>query len=194
MHFLPKHLVSKHLVSKHSLLKHFVPTHFPRLVRHVVSGRGALACAVGVALLTATLPASAQQQDPSMLRRDDAPANPIPQQQEKQFPVGAAWTAISLNNKSYPSDSNRPYFTLDPQYQLRGFGGCNTFSATAYPLRGQSFAVSPFAMTRKSCGAQIDAAERAFMLALRMIQKWDVVKGQLVLQGSSGTIRADRSL
>lgn len=134
--------------------------------------------------------------DPGMLRGEEPgqTRQNVPQQREKQFPVGTSWAAISLNGKTYPVDRNRPYFTLDSQYQLRGFGGCNTFSATAYPLRAQGFAVSPFAVTRKSCGAAIDAAERAFLLALRMIQKWDLVKGQLVLQGSAGTLHADRSL
>lgn len=141
-------------------------------------------------------PAQAQQKsDPGLLRGSQENSQQrIPQQREKQFPVGAAWAVLSLNNKVYPIDARRPTFTLDTQFQLRGFGGCNTFSATAYPLREQGFAVSPFAMTKKSCGAQIDAAERAFMLALRMVQKWDLVKGQLVLQGPSGSLKADRSL
>ncbi|MFC0220697.1 META domain-containing protein [Pseudochelatococcus lubricantis] len=160
-------------------------------------GAGALFAIVVAAALSGATPAQAQiNSDPGMMRGDQPGSGQsmVPQQREKQFPVGSSWAAVSLNNKTYAIDGSRPYFTLDNQFQLRGFGGCNTFSATAYPLRGQGFAVSPFAMTRKSCGAQIDAAERAFMLALRMSQKWDVVKGQLLLQGSAGTLRADRSL
>lgn len=155
----------------------------------------ALLVAVGMSLFAASA-ARAQQSDPSMMRGEEPGRSrqSVPQQREKQFPVGVSWAVIDLNGKAYPIDRNRPYFTLDSQYQLRGFGGCNTFSATAYPLRSQGFAVSPFAVTRKSCGAALDAAERAFLLALRMSQKWDVIKGQLVLQGPAGTVRADRSL
>lgn len=158
--------------------------------------RRAVALAVVGAALLGGPAAHAQTRDPGMSRGDEpgSARSAVPPAREKQFPVGASWAAISLNDRTYPVDRNRPYFTLDGQYQLRGFGGCNTFSATAYPLRSQGFAVSPFAVTRKSCGAAIDAAERAFMLALRMSQKWDLVKGILVLQGSAGTIRADRSL
>ncbi|MGV6874487.1 META domain-containing protein [Pseudochelatococcus sp. B33] len=157
--------------------------------------RAAMLVTVGTALLTASVAPAQNNNDPGMMRGNEpGRRQAVPQQQEKQFPVGTSWAALELNGKAYPGDRSRPYFTLDSQYQLRGFGGCNTFSATAYPLRSQGFAVSPFAMTRKSCGAAIDAAERAFMLALRMSQKWDIVKGQLVLQGSAGTIRADRSL
>jgi heat shock protein HslJ len=157
---------------------------------------GAVLAAVAAALLGASSAQAQINNDPGMLRGNEAggKSSAVPQQKEKQFPVGSSWAAISLNDKTYPIGPSRPYFTLDSQFQLRGFGGCNTFSATAYPLRSQGFAVSPFAMTRRSCGPQIDAAERAFMLALRMVQKWDLVKGQLVLQGMSGTIRADRSL
>ena len=156
----------------------------------------ALAAAVSAALLAGSISAHAQGSDPGMMRGNEGkPATgQVPQQIEKQFPVGASWVVLSLNGKTYPADNNRPFFVLDSQFQLRGFGGCNTFSATAYPLRNQGFAVSPFAVTRKSCGPQIDAAERAFLLALRMSQKWDVVKGNLILQGANGTIRADRSL
>lgn len=158
--------------------------------------RRTVVLAAGLALVTVGAAHAQSNADPGMMRGDgpNSSRQNVPQQTEKQFPIGVPWMAVSLNNKNYPADRNRPYFTLDSQYQLRGFGGCNTFSATAYPLRSQGFAVSPFAMTRKSCGAAIDAAERAFMLALRMSQKWDVVKGQLVLQGSAGAIHADRSL
>lgn len=151
---------------------------------------------IGAALIGTGAAHAQTASDPGMLRGDEPGRSRqnVPQQTEKQFPVGVSWAAISLNGKAYPIDRNRPYFTLDSQYQIRGFGGCNTFSATAYPLRSQGFAVSPFAVTRKSCGAAIDAAERAFLLALRMSQKWDVVKGNLVLQGGAGTIHADRSL
>lgn len=150
---------------------------------------------IGAALIGTGAAHAQTAADPGMLRGEEpGRRQSVPQQTEKQFPVGVSWAAISLNGKAYAADRNRPYFTLDSQYQIRGFGGCNTFSATAYPLRSQGFAVSPFAVTRKSCGASIDAAERAFLLALRMSQKWDVVKGNLVLQGSAGTIHADRSL
>lgn len=154
----------------------------------------AMLVTAGMAFL-APAAAHAQAADPGMMRGNEPRARQaIPQQQEKQFPVGVPWSAIDLNGKPYPPGQNRPYFTIDTQFRLRGFGGCNTFSATAYPLRNQGFAVSPFAVTKRSCGSAVDAAERAFLLALRMSQKWDLVKGQLVLQGPAGTLRGDRAL
>ena len=53
--------------------------------------------------------------------------------QEKVFPVGSSWIAVSLNGKTFSGE--RPSFTLDQQFRAKGFGGCNTYSATAYPLQ-----------------------------------------------------------
>src|SRR5690349_1812109 len=76
------------------------------------------------------------------------PVSPM-QKQDKIFPVGTTWTAVDLNGKPFPGE--RPSFTVDQQFRAKGFGGCNTFSATAYPLRDQRLAVGPFAMTKRSC-------------------------------------------
>ena len=63
-------------------------------------------------------------------------------QREKQFPVPSNWTAVSLNGKPF-GGRDRPTFSLDQQYRAKGFGGCNTYSATSYPLREQRLAVGP---------------------------------------------------
>ena len=168
----------------------------PAHTRSLRIGFITLAAVISTVLFADASSVHAQELTSGMMQRPEGKSSPsrVPQRQEKEFPTGASWLVISLDNKNYSTSSHRPYFTLDSQFQLRGFGGCNTFSAVAYPLRNQGFAVSPFAVTRKSCGAEIDAAERAFLLALRMSQKWDVVKGFLILQGPNGTIRADRAL
>ena len=68
----------------------------------------------------------------------------VPQpRQEKIFPVGSSWTAVSLNGKPFSGD--RPSFTLDQQFRAKGFAGCNTYAATAYPLREQGLAVGGLA-------------------------------------------------
>lgn len=113
--------------------------------------------------------------------------------EEKRFPLGNAWIAVSLNGKPY-AGSERPTFHLDDQFRLRGFGGCNTFSATAYPLREQGIAVGPLALTKRSCDKGVEAAETAFLTALRTSAKWDTVVGSLVIKGPSGEIKFERSL
>ncbi|NNM72159.1 META domain-containing protein [Enterovirga aerilata] len=115
------------------------------------------------------------------------------QKEEKRFPLGQSWIAVSINGKPY-GGTERPTFRLDDQFRLHGFGGCNTFSATAYPLREQGIAVGPIAMTRKSCDKGVMAAEMQYLTALRTSAKWDTVVGSLVIKGPNGEIKFERSL
>lgn len=115
------------------------------------------------------------------------------QKEEKRFPLGTSWIAVSFNGKSF-SGTERPAFTLDEQFRARGFGGCNSFSATAFPLKEQGIAVGPLALTRRSCDKTVMATEQAFLTALRTAAKWDTVIGSLVVKGPNGEIKFERSL
>ena len=117
----------------------------------------------------------------------------IPQaQQEKTFPVGASWSVIQLNGK--PVYERRATLLVDQNLRGTGFGGCNTFSASAYPPRQQGFAVGPIAVTKRACDKGAQEFERAFLMALRTTNKWDLVNGRLVLKGAQGEVTLSRSL
>ena len=90
--------------------------------------------------------------------------------------------------------TERPAFTLDDQFRVRGFGGCNSFSATAFPLKEQGIAVGPLAMTKRSCDPAVMATEQAFFNALRTSAKWDTIIGSLVIKGPNGEMKFERSL
>jgi heat shock protein HslJ len=77
---------------------------------------------------------------------------------------------------------------------MRGFAGCNTFSATSYPLRQQGLAVGPFALTKKTCDKGIMASERAFLTALRGAARWDSDGKELVVKGTAGDLKFERVL
>jgi heat shock protein HslJ len=126
--------------------------------------------------------------------RSAAPApGQVPQpRQEKVFPIGSSWTAVSLNGKPFSGD--RPSFTLDQQFRAKGFAGCNTYAATAYPLRDQGLAVGPFALTKKKCDSSVMAVEHAFLVALRSAAKWDISGPVLTVKGQSGELRFERAL
>lgn len=113
--------------------------------------------------------------------------------QEKRFPLGASWIAVSLNGKSY-GGTERPAFTLDDQFRVRGFGGCNSFSTSAFPLREQGLAVGPLALTKRACDKGRMDAEMAFLTALRTSAKWDTHIGTLIIKGPNGELRFERSL
>ena len=117
---------------------------------------------------------------------------PPPPAQEKSFPFGASWSVISLNGK--PAGDKRATLQVDANLRGTGFGGCNTFSASAYPLREQGFAVGPIALTKRACDKGLSEFERGFLTALRAAAKWDLVEGKLVIRGGAGEIRLDRAL
>lgn len=114
---------------------------------------------------------------------------------EKIFPLGVTWVAQSLNGKPIVSARERPNIFLDDQLRARGFGGCNSFSVTAYPLKSQRVAVGPFALTRKQCDKQAMDVERSFLVALRVANAWDMEGANvLILKGQAGTLRFERGL
>ena len=121
------------------------------------------------------------------------PQSSILRKQDKQFPVPSSWIVISLNGKPY-TGVDRPTFTLDQQYRAKGFGGCNTYSATAYPLREQRFAVGPLALTKKQCDKGVMETERAYFVALRTAMQWDLEGVTLVIKGQNGELRFERSI
>jgi heat shock protein HslJ len=129
--------------------------------------------------------ARGNQAQPAQQQQQQAP------RQEKTFPLGTPWIGSSLNGR--PFATQRPTVIIDTALRAQGFSGCNTFSATAYPLRGQGMAVGPVAVTRKACDKATMDAERAFLLAFRSIQAWDIEAGTLVLKGRAGEIRFERS-
>lgn len=111
---------------------------------------------------------------------------------EQQFPLGVTYEAVSVNGRAIAGD--RPALTLDSTFRLRGFAGCNNYSAVAYPLQNQGLAVGPFALTRMQCDRATMERERAFLEAVRGAQQWALDNGQLVLRGGRGEVRFERAL
>ena len=149
-----------------------------------------------LAALTLAAPAEAQRKKSS--NPEEAEKERIEEQRaalkkrDKVFPVKSTWVATSLNNKPFSGD--RPSFTLDDQFRARGFVGCNTFSATAYPLREQRFAVGPLALTKKACDKAVMTTEQQFLVALRTSAQWDIVGSSLVIKTQNGELKFERGL
>lgn len=118
---------------------------------------------------------------------------PQPGQTDKIFPLGSSWLAVSLNGKPF-TGTERPSFNLDGQLRARGFGGCNNYTATAYPLKEQGLAVGPLALTRRSCDKAVMASEQAFFVALRTSAKWDIQGPTLIIKSQNGELRFERAL
>ena len=117
---------------------------------------------------------------------------PQPGERDKVFPLNSSWVAVSLNGR--PFTGERPSFRLDDQMRATGFAGCNTYTATAYPLRQQGLAVGPFALTKRSCDKAAQAIEQAFLVALRTSAKWDIQGPTLIIRTQNGELRFERAL
>lgn len=112
--------------------------------------------------------------------------------QPKKFPSNVTFTLKTINGK--PVSGDRPTIQFDPQMRFRGFAGCNTYSAIAYPVPRQGLAVGPIATTKKDCGAASMEAEKTFLLAVRTLHVWNTKGNDLYLAGEKGELVFERSL
>ena len=119
--------------------------------------------------------------------KQGAPAAPAAQKEEKTFPKDSNWTLRSMNGKALPSGMEAT-LKIDGQFRGSGFSGCNTWSATMWPVRNQRFAVGPVALTKKQCDASAMAFERAYLTTLHNQSSWDLVNGMLEVKSASGTL------
>lgn len=132
------------------------------------------------------LPVSAQLAGPKLQRREieKAPVRTGPA--EQQFPFGATWILSEIGGKSVSGDA--PSFSLDDKLRAVGFGGCNTFSMALYPIREQKLAAGAIAVTRKSCGKDLDETEHNMLVTLHSLPKWHLEpNGDLTVVAANST-------
>jgi heat shock protein HslJ len=153
--------------------------------------KSVLAAAVGAALLYYAVAALAAASGPKS-PEDEGPPKPLPPQQ-KNFPLDQTWSLRELNGKPVPSGLDAS-LKIDGNLRGSGFTGCNSWSATLYPVKDQHLAVGPFALTKKQCAKDVMAVEFGFLSGLIGNPTWDLVNGDLVIKGPRGTMRLARSL
>jgi heat shock protein HslJ len=110
-----------------------------------------------------------------------------PQKEEKTFPKDSNWTLRAINGKPLAAGLEAT-LKIDGQFRGSGFSGCNTWSATMWPVRNQRFAVGPVALTKKQCDASKMAFERTYLVTLHNRSGWDLVNGMLEVKGASGSL------
>ena len=154
-----------------------------------------LACTM---LLAFTLAVDAQ---PRRGRRDEkkpaAPAGQPLEKSEKQFPTGTVWVLKAFNDKPVPGTEELT-FSIDSAYRGTGYSGCNTWSATIFPVKNQTLAVGPVALTKKKCDAATMKFENTYLIGIHAGPTWDLVGSndgtELIMKGQGGTLRFIRSL
>lgn len=113
--------------------------------------------------------------------------------QEKTYPTKTTWALRSINGKPVPSEYAAT-FMIDDNFRGQGFGGCNYWSSTIYPQRGQKLLAGPPAVTKRECDKARMATERTFLIALHTGATWDIVGPQLILKNRNMTLVFDRAL
>lgn len=129
-----------------------------------------LAAVVAAALVTVSGQAALAQFGPKPARKEPEKAPVRTGPAEQQFPFGATWILSEIGGKSVSGDA--PSFTLDDKLRAVGFGGCNTFSMALYPIREQKLAAGAIALTRKTCGKDLDDTEHNMLVTLHSLPKW----------------------
>ena len=149
-----------------------------------------LVAAVAAALCLATT-ADAASKGPQT-EEDNQPPKPLPPLQ-KNFPLDQTWSLREMNGKPVPSGLDIS-LKIDGTLRGSGFTGCNSWSATMYPVKDQHLAVGPYALTKKQCPKDVMQLELGFLSALVGNPEWDLVNGDLVIKGPRGALRLARSL
>ena len=150
-----------------------------------------MAAALAAFALIAAIPASAGPPK-GPVNEEDEKVKPLPPQQ-KNFPLDQTWSLRELNGKPVPSTLDAS-LKIDGNLRGSGFTGCNSWSATLYPVKDQHLMVGPFALTKKQCDKDIMQIEVGFLSTLLGSPSWDLVNGDLVIKGPRGSARLARSL
>ena len=114
-----------------------------------------------------------------------------PGEPDKKFPVKQIWVLREFNGKPVPADLT---LSVDDNFRGAGSAGCNTWSATVYPSRGQRLGVGPIAITHNTCDAAKTQLENAYLTAIHSAPFWDMEGSELVLKGPGGVMRFKSSI
>jgi heat shock protein HslJ len=147
---------------------------------------------VGLAALMA-LPASAQGKKPKGAPQEkQEQAQPAGEKKfDKEFPTKATWNLKEMNGKAPPADAS---LLIDGTLRGSGSSGCNTWSATIYPIKGQKLAMGPVVMTKKTCDPALTTFEKEYLTILHSGPTWDQQGDTLTLKGPTGSLVFARSL
>ncbi len=150
-----------------------------------------LTVALIAAVFSLAMPAWAAQKGPQS-EEDEGPPKPLPPLQ-KNFPLDQTWSLRELDGKPVAEGIDAS-LKIDSNLRASGFTGCNSWSATIYPVKDQHLMAGGFALTKKQCPKDLMDLEMHFLSSLTGNPTWDLVNGDLVIKGPRGSARLARSL
>jgi polar amino acid transport system substrate-binding protein len=126
--------------------------------------------------LVASNPAGEQAtQQKSVNVVDTTPSNPL---------ADTFWTATIVSGQPV---SGTLTTNFDSGGGVNGFGGCNSYSG-GYSVSGDSLSITGLSAGRKSCGADVDAQEAAFLSAMGSAASFTMEMGLIISDGSAAVL------
>ena len=95
------------------------------------------------------------------------------------------WTLIEMDGQPLPQDLDAPLIHFDAQ-KVRGFAGCNRFTASVQETRPGELEVGAAAAERKACPAPQMDLEQKFLAELDAVNRYTYLAGQLALGWQDG--------
>lgn len=100
-----------------------------------------------------------------------------------QYLIGSEWELRDLGGTPV-LDDNRPTLSFVDPGRISGKASCNRYGGGA-DLGDGTIKVGPMQTTRMACTPEIDAQERAYLLALQNARRLELVNGDLVVHSES---------
>ncbi len=119
-----------------------------------------LTVALTAAVFSLAAPAWAAQKGPQT-EEDQGPPKPLPPLQ-KNFPLDQTWSLRELDGKPVAEGIDAS-LKIDSNLRASGFTGCNSWSATIYPVKDQHLMAGGFALTKKQCPKDLMDIEMHFL-------------------------------
>ena len=114
---------------------------------------------------------------------------PSPPPGEKTVPsaqslLGSSWELVDLAGAPVLTD-RAPTLEFPEPGRISGTGSCNHYSGSVELGEGTIRVGQALATTRMACTPEVDAQEKAFLVALQNARKMELANGQLVIQTES---------
>ena len=151
----------------------------------------AILAAMTIAAALAAQPALAKKKKDQEQEQGQAQKKDDKFAYESPFPTKATWQLRTINGKNPPAEAS---LLIDENLRGTGSSGCNTWSATLYPIKGHRLAMGPVAMTKKSCTPEVNTFERAYLTVLRSGPTWDLQGSTLTVKSQYGELVYGRGL
>ena len=151
----------------------------------------AILAAMTIAAALAAQPALAKKKKDQEQEQGQAQKKDDKFAYESPFPTKATWQLRTINGKNPPAEAS---LLIDENLRGTGSSGCNTWSATLYPVKGHRLAMGPVAMTKKNCSPEVNNFERAYLTVLRSGPTWDLQGSTLTVKSKYGELTYSRGL